>query len=409
MASIKYLIKSTSKISTIYVRFKEGEKFDLMAKTNFLVDAKEWSKAKGKANDKDKDGKVLNESILELSKKIISNYNNCKDKNEINIVWLKSIINPPKLLSQVPIHLVPYIDYFTLHKSNSIAPSTIRRNSVYKNLIKRFEIDDLKDSLLIKDVDYNFKIRFEKYCSKENYKPNTIARTIKFIKTVCYHARKVNKIETSNSLEDLKVVIKPIEIVYLNLEDIDRIQKVKLQYDYLDNARDWLLISCETGQRVSDFMRFNKSMIRLVKNRKGTSIPIIEFTQFKTKKYTVVALSDKVMAILKKRGGDFPRVISAQRYNEYIKEVCKQAEINMKIKGAIAKKIGGKIRKVDGIYEKWELVASHIGRKSFSSNNYGKIPTALIRKTTGHSSEKMFLDYIGKTEIEHAIDIAEYY
>ena len=37
-------------------------------------------------------------------------------------------------------------------------------------------------------------------------------------------------------------------------------------------------------------------------------------------------------------------------------------------------------RKENGIFEKWELVTSHIGRRSFATNNYGKIPTSLIRQ-----------------------------
>lgn len=409
MASIKFLIKNTSNVSTIYVRFKEGLKFDLMAKTNFLVDANDWSKAKGKANDKDKEGKALNEALAKLSSNLLAHYNNCKDKNEVNIIWLKSFLNPVKEESLIPTRIVPYIDYFTLHKSSSSAPSTIKRNNVYKKLIERFEVNDYKKPLLIKDIDDNFRLRFENYCLSENYKPNTIARTIKFIKTVCYHAKEKNGIEISNSLNSIKIKIKPIEKIYLNQSDLNKIQKVKLPYDYLDNARDWLLISCGTGQRVSDFMRFDKSMIKNYKNKKGKQIPIIEFTQFKTKKRMAVALSDNVMAILNKRGGEFPRSISDQRYNEYIKEVCRLAEINEKTKGSISKAIDGKVRKIDGVYEKWQLVASHIGRKSYSTNNYGKIPTALIMKATGHSTEKMFLDYIGKTEIEHAIDIADYF
>jgi hypothetical protein len=66
-------------------------------------------------------------------------------------------------------------------------------------------------------------------------------------------------------------------------------------------------------------------------------------------------------------------------------------------------------RKKSGTFEKWELVSSHIGRRSFSTNNYGKIPTSLLIGATGHSSEKMFLEYIGKTDSQKAIQLAEYF
>ena len=34
-----------------------------------------------------------------------------------------------------------------------------------------------------------------------------------------------------------------------------------MPHDYLVNAKDWLLIACYTGQRVSDYLRFTSSMI----------------------------------------------------------------------------------------------------------------------------------------------------
>ncbi|MBK9671947.1 MAG: tyrosine-type recombinase/integrase [Bacteroidetes bacterium] len=134
------------------------------------------------------------------------------------------------------------------------------------------------------------------------------------------------------------------------------------------NAKDWLIISCETGQRVSDFMRFKKEQIRYEGN-----VPLIEFTQVKTGKKMAIPLSKTVMEILNKRDGEFPRQISYQRYNEYIKDVCKIAKINEKVKSTKTKTKQKVTRKESGTFEKWELVTSHIGRRSFSTNNYGRI------------------------------------
>lgn len=101
-----------------------------------------------------------------------------------------------------------------------------------------------------------------------------------------------------------------------------------------------------------------------------------------------VPLSKKVRAILEKRDGNFPRKISDQRYNEYIKEVCKIAGLRKLIEGS---KINPEIiRKEKGLFPKYELVTSHIGRRSFATNNYGKIPTSLLINVTGHSTETMF-------------------
>ena len=47
-----------------------------------------------------------------------------------------------------------------------------------------------------------------------------------------------------------------------------------------------------------------------------------------------VPLHNKVIEILNKRKGKFPNAISDQKYNDYIKEVCKLAELNELIKGS---------------------------------------------------------------------------
>ncbi|WP_299155832.1 hypothetical protein [uncultured Christiangramia sp.] len=45
---------------------------------------------------------------------------------------------------------------------------------------------------------------------------------------------------------------------------------------------------------------------------------------------------------------------------------------------------------------KHRAVSSHIGRRSFATNYYGKIPTPLLLAATGHSSERQFQAYVGK-------------
>ena len=67
-------------------------------------------------------------------------------------------------------------------------------------------------------------------------------------------------------------------------------------------------------------------------------------------------------------------------------------------------------RKESGIFEKWELVTSHIGRRSFATNFYGTgIPTNLLMTATGHSTEKMFLNYIGKGNKDYAKELNNYF
>src|SRR5690606_2862245 len=139
---------------------------------------------------------------------------------------------------------------------------------------------------------------------------------------------------------------------------------------------------------------------------------LIEFTQVKTNTTIAVPLHPKVLEILNKRNGEFPRAISDQKYNDYVKDVCEAAKINERIKGSImqeTKPESGVFRKKSGTYKKWELVSSHVGRRSFATNNFGRIPTRLIMSATGHTKEEMFMKYIGKTQTEQAKELANWF
>jgi hypothetical protein len=69
----------------------------------------------------------------------------------------------------------------------------------------------------------------------------------------------------------------------------------------------------------------------------------------------------------------------------------------------------GEKRKVKGSFPKWQLMSSHVCRRSFATNTYGKLPTPLIMQITAHSTEKMFLGYIGKSSMDFAQQIADFY
>ena len=137
----------------------------------------------------------------------------------------------------------------------------------------------------------------------------------------------------------------------------------------------------------------------------------IELKQQKTGKNVVIPVLEKTKEILK---DGLPYKISTQKFNKYIKEICKLAEINELIKGSkITVTVKGKgnkeKRKVSGIYPKWQLMASHVCRRSFCSNLYGILPTPLIMSISAHSSEKMLLNYIGKDSLDFAQQIAGFY
>ena len=419
MATVNFLYRSTKEKANLHLRllyrFNETD-FVFGANTKFEVLKDYWNKQhKKKSKDIDISNRQteVNTELNKIENHVLNAFNSV-NPDEINKEWLQTQIdyyyNPPQQAEKLPTELNKYLLHYIDAKRTEVTESTIKKCNVIKQLLTRYQ-SHYKKNLLLTDIDTNFKTHFENYCLSNCYAPNTIARTIRFIKTICKHA-KSNGLETSYQLDSIKVKYHKIESIYLTVNELEAIEKTSGLVEHLNNARDWLLISCYTGQRVSDFMRFTKEMIRFEKNKEGVLKPLIEFTQKKTGKEMTVPLSQKVMDILGKRNGEFPRAISDQKYNDYIKIVCREAKITQKVNGSVISETApesGIYRKETGVFEKCDLVTSHIGRRSFATNNYGTIPTSFLIYVTGHSTEAMFLNYIGKSNKDIAMELTNYF
>ena len=188
-----------------------------------------------------------------------------------------------------------------------------------------------------------------------------------------------------------KVISEESENIYLNETELIQIDKLDLtDKPKLDNVRDLFLIGCYTGLRFSDLSHLTNDDI------KGDFIHI---RQQKTGNPVLIPLHPVVKKIWQKHGNKPPRNISNQRFNEYIKEVCRLAGIDSPEHKAITK--GGIKQSVK--YKKYELVTSHTARRSFATNLYKSgFPSTSIMQITGHRTERAFLKYIKVTPEEHA-------
>lgn len=406
---IHFYIQSDKNPAPVYIRFTEGRMFDLRMKTGQVVnpeiwDADKWKPGRPKTNLRDADSKKqaakLSKTLKGIDGDLTELYNETVNKTKITKEWLDQYFHPQNRPESAPLGLIAYFDYYREKKQYELTKPSLIKLSVVKHLLERMELDS-GVKLMISDIDGDFLQSFVRYSKANGYAPNTVARNFRFIKTICYDAE-VNGLEVSPKLKRLSLKNVKTDKIYLTPEDLALIEKAEFTLEALSNAKDWLIISCETGQRVSDFMRFKKEMIRIEAGK-----TLIEFTQKKTNKVMTIPLSKKVLAILKKNKGEFPRQISDQRYNEHIKKVCEYAGITYKIEGSLIDEETN--RKVSGKFEKYKLVSSHIGRRSFATNNYGRIPTSLLIAATGHSTEKMFLEYIGKTDTQKALQLADYF
>lgn len=424
MPTLSYRTRTNGKSNSIYLRYKQGHQFDIEASTGIKVPKGKWSSSLQRINPTDEiDYDGLNAKLRDLKVFIERQYS--KDSTEgviINNKWLKQYIN--NFLKRKTVDTTIDEKYFftaflesfitdskkRLDKPNNpIKHRTIQHYQTTKNKIEAFEKHSGK-TLTLPDLNLKFHNDFIGFLENEQFlNSNTIGGFIDVIKQVCNKAElKGYDINNAYKSSDFFTPSNKTYDTYLNINEIHQINNHSFDKEYLDNARDWLIISVWSGLRVSDLLTLNKSNIEDGFIKKDT---------LKTKFPVIIPLHNQVKAILNKRKGKFPRKISDVNYNKYIKEVCKEAGITEIIEGAkmcaLEIKREGKKQKIHrkkfGKYPKHELISSHCGRRSFASNHYGKLDTLTLMKITGHKTEKLFLDYIKITPSEYAKKLKQYW
>ena len=206
--------------------------------------------------------------------------------------------------------------------------------------------------------------------------------------------------------------------IYLNPSDLQKIRTCVIENKSLDNARKWLLLGCLTGQRGGDLLNITEDNFTHTEG-----LEYVQVKQKKTGKIVKIPIKGILEEINEIRTNGLPYKISIQKFDQYIKQVCKLASINELIehskvcmvddKGNIIEQDDngnytskGVKRTVKGVFEKWQLVGTHTCRRSFATNLYGKLETVFIMKMTGHTKESTFLAYIGKTEMDYLTQTA---
>ena len=419
MATINYLYRSNKPEAFLNIRllFRNRDKdFQIGGKIKIQVSEDYWKNThnRKRINDPDLANYQLEvkNKLNELSNFILDHFNKT-NPDKINKEWLKNTLNlyyNPKEDKAIPNDLPGFIDYYLELKQSEIKLSKRKRLTTTKNKMLRLE-KELGHKILIAEINEDFKTHYINFSTKHSYSKNTQQRELARIKTICSYAKYLG-LETHYQLDKLKMERETVNHVFLNFDELETIKKEVFTKDYLDNARDWLLISCFTGQRVSDFMKFTKETIRTENGKQ-----LLEFKQQKTNKLMTIPVSKEVRNILNKRDGNFPRPISDQKFNEYIKKVCAQCKFDEKIMGkkriCIApegvKPTKYDYRDISKEFPKHELITSHIGRRSFATNYYGKVPTTYLIGITGHSTEKQFLNYIKKSNKDLALDAYDYF
>jgi len=403
MATIKYLLQSTKENAPIYLRFSIGRNNTLKRKTGLYINPKKWSNSKSFPIPKDANLKSLKQDLEGLKLYVLHTYNRDNAKGiTTDASWLEDIINRffkridvSKDMNTVMGAIQYIIDNSSTRRNSkgSLGLSKSRVNS-YKNLKTVLLNFPKAKKLLVQDVGRVFVDKFKDWLlNDQKYSESNTLKKISDLKGVCFEAES-HGVEINKQLRSIRnTPSKPNPIIYLNRKELKQISNTVIENKSLNNAKKWLLFGCEIGQRVDDLLNLDESNIRA--HEKG-KFRVVSLIQGKTGKTVIIPLTPEAETIIK---NGLPYKIAKSNFNKSIKDVCELAEINTMVLGS--KMNPETNRKEIKKYKKWELITSHVCRRSFCSNWYGEMETAVLKSLSGHSTEKTLLKYIGKTSADY--------
>ena len=356
---------------------------------------------------------IINNRLKEIELNFIKLVSKLSEGEKKNKPTLKSIydevIGKRNIVKETSITFLKYIeDFIKLHEENIVNANGMKLSLTtvksYKQTQKQLiHFNQEKKFLLnFNNIDMTFYYAFVSFLEENKFSLNTIGKHIKNIIALLNRATEdgINS-NLKYKHRDFKRVSEKSTSIYLTVKEIDSLYDIDLTHNKdWQRARDIFIIGYYTGQRVSDYNGLSKNNIKTFENQK-----VFEIYQKKTKKTVYVPIHPKIQYIMDIRyKGDFPKKLSDQKINEYIKLVGRKANIKEDVSTKIT--IGGKIKKQK--IAKYKLISTHTARRSFCTNAYlSKMPVIDIMALSGHTTEIEFYNYIKVTPQERAIKIAD--
>jgi integrase len=431
MAKIKFLLQSKSENAQIYIRVSISQFVSLKKKTGFTINPKDWSATTDRPKQNNPENKNTHANLNKLETFIFDQLNkDLANGTLIDSYWLETQINDcfSRVIKTDANLLINHIQHIIDNantrkvKTNGgfkigLSASTIKNYTLFKNIITEYQTT-IKKQIQFIEITKPFVDKFTNWLiNTKKYSTNYSGKQLEILKTVCIDADK-NEIPVtpySKTIQHFRESENDRYIQTLSFEELEQIKNadftdveklkefkkenpeltknISITPETLNNARNWILIGCEIGQRGGDLLNITAENIRY----KGKNIYLDLIQQKTNKSVTISIIAPHVIDIIENH---FPKKLQHQKLNDFIKIVCKLTGIDTVVKGT---KLNTETnRKELGMFPKYDLMASHCFRRSFATNYYKKIPTAILINITGHSKESLFLTYINKREDKDA-------
>jgi len=438
MATISFIVRSDRKKqpATIYLRFRDGRKTDIIVQTPERIFPEYWSNKTQSFRQRilyteifTEENKVgIEEKFSRMRDFILNELFNLKG-NAVTKEWLKTIIDKfyDKRNAGTE-NLSQYIERYhseatngerlTYYDKKIYSYGYLKNIKGFQNLFNEYQgiypekrLNELKEKnetprpykpVSFENITIDFYNDFVSFCKQRNHSPNTIGKYVKILKGLMKQAKEEGlHNQTEFERKSFKIIGEMVHNIYLNESEIKKIFELDLKDSPLyESARDIFLVGCYTAQRFSDYSKISPSNLKVLNNGKK----VIELIQQKTGEKVIIPVRSELEEILKRYDYNLPKCYE-QKVNDRIKKIAVMAGISDLIKMEYTR--GG--LKVKKEIPKNELVVTHTARRSGCTNMYlAGIPTIDIMKISGHKTEKEFLKYINVSKEETAINLSDH-
>lgn len=295
----------------------------------------------------------------------------------------------PKTKKEAPSNLVfDFIEKYIQDHASIWVPGSLSVYKALKNHLGEFQ-RDTGCKVSFQKIDYSFFESFQNYLIGTKKLSNvTTWKRLSTLKTFLSYARKQG-IEVPGNYTAFKIGKQSLEVIALTNKEFESLYYLDLtENKRLAQVRDVFCFACVTGLRYSDLFQLKREHIKedeikltVKKTKEPLSIPLTPY-------------SKNILSRYESMQSPLP-VISNQKLNVYIKELCQIAGITEPVE--IVRFRGAKREAYT--YPKYELIGVHTGRKTFATLSLERGMSAEeVMSITGHKDYHSFKRYVKITE-----------
>lgn len=399
MPKISFRIRSDKAQAGIYLYFYSSKKVRFEFPIGITVRTAFWDKRYMRVKDNAPEASQINEMLENIVSHMLRYLNTNGHlklkKKELKTQVKLALGRPVKMEKQLSVQARNYVKQAPYLRSTvsgglGLTKNTERLYRRFAELVEEYDAFTNQPMMLSglhkRCVDGFVRWMFE----EKRYAVNNVGTQVKCIKTISRNAdvegMKVHRYALSLKTFSLSRHERYLQVI--SEKEIDDLKNLYTTLSGLDRTVcAWMIIGLYTGQRVGDLLAMKPEQIKQGKN--GVLVNVL---QQKTNLQVTIGVSDPfVIDILET---SFPKQINAVTFNRELKIIARLAGMTEVVTG---RKVNPQTRRKElGEYPKYSLLSAHDLRRSFATNLYGKVPTPLIMKMTGHQKEGNFLLYIGE-------------